>query len=211
MKLLMIQAHPATTMPSNSLDVAENFRQAYSAAHPHDEIIVRDVYAGVPGISSELFEAMHHLRSGMKREDLPENERMFMQQRHVFVDEFVNADKYVFVNPNYNYFLPAEMKQYLDSIAIARQLFYYTPEGPVGLLHDKKALHIQASGDIYHTGPNPQHTKDFGDEYLQFMLRVFGVTDYQGLFIEGGRLNPDKVTDTLAAARAEARLLAKTF
>lgn len=211
MTLLMIQAHPTTGMPSRSLDVAAQFRQAYGDTHPDDNIIVRDVSAGTPGISSDMFEAMHHLRSGMSRDELPDNERTFMQQRHAFVDEFISADKYVFVNPNYNYFLPAEMKQYIDTIAVARQLFYYTPTGPVGLLHDKKALHIQSSGDIYHTGPNPQHTTDFGDAYLQYILQVFGVTDYQGLFIEGGRIKPEKTADILEAARHQARTLAETF
>lgn len=211
MKLLMIQAHPATASHSNSLDVAERFRQAYQANHPDDEVIIRDVSAGSPGISSDLFGAMQHLRAGMAREALPASEQKLMQQRHLLIEEFVTADKYVFVNPNYNYFLPTEMKQYIDTIAAVRQLFYYTPAGPVGLLHDKKALHIQASGDIYHTGPNPQHTKDFGDEYLQYILQIFGVTDYHGLFIEGGRLNPEKTTDILAAARQQAETLAATF
>ena len=46
------------------------------------------------------------------------------------LDEFLKADKYV---PMYNFFLPAEMKQYIDIIAVPRKTFKYTKEGPVGL------------------------------------------------------------------------------
>ena len=38
------------------------------------------------------------------------------------------------------------MKAYIDSIAVAGKTFKYTEQGPVGLLTDKKALHIQARG-----------------------------------------------------------------
>src|SRR5699024_3735453 len=61
-------------------------------------------------------------------------------------NQFVNADKYVFVTPFWNFSFPPVMKAYLDSVSVAGKTFKYTAEGPVGLLPDKKALHIQARG-----------------------------------------------------------------
>lgn len=40
-KLLMINAHPHTTVPSASLTVAASFKAAYQQTHPNDEITTR--------------------------------------------------------------------------------------------------------------------------------------------------------------------------
>ncbi|MFP3821738.1 NAD(P)H-dependent oxidoreductase, partial [Bacillus sp. SIMBA_008] len=68
-------------------------------------------------------------------------------------DQFVSADKYVFVSPLWNFSFPPVLKAYIDSVAVAGKTFKYTEQGPVGLLTDKKALHIQARGGYYSEGP----------------------------------------------------------
>ncbi|WP_010631732.1 NAD(P)H-dependent oxidoreductase [Sporolactobacillus vineae] len=59
---------------------------------------------------------------------------------------FISADKYVFINPMYNLFIPAEMKSYFDLVMQVLYTFEYTPEGnPQGVLKNKKAIHLSLS------------------------------------------------------------------
>ncbi len=54
------------------------------------------------------------------------------------LETFMNADRYVFVTPMWNFSYPPVVKAYLDNVAIAGKTFKYTENGPVGLLEGKK-------------------------------------------------------------------------
>ena len=69
------------------------------------------------------------------------------------LDEFLSADKYVFVSPMWNLSFPPVLKAYIDAITVAGKTFKYTAEGPQGLLTDKKVLHINLVVDIIVKAP----------------------------------------------------------
>ena len=127
------------------------FVDTYKATHPDDQIIIRDPYAdgGVPPLNDLTMEAWRKQKFG---EELSAEEQTLLQRHEEWLTEFINADKYVFINPMYNHFLPAEMKQCLDLTAVAHKTFKYTSKASVGLLKDKKAIHIQAASSEYHQG-----------------------------------------------------------
>ena len=129
-------------------------------------------------------------------------EKTLLKRHEEWLAEFINADKYVFVNPMYNHFLPAEMKQYLDLTAVAHQTFKYTSKGPVDLLEGKKALHIQAAGSEYHrsgkwgivkflvrkaSGIQSKEScalQDLGDTYLTNMRSSTGSIMYESYLLK---------------------------
>lgn len=80
------------------------------------------------------------------------------------VDQFIEADYYIFVTPMWNFSVPSKMKDYIDNIAAAGKTFKYTEHGPVGLLQNKKMVHIQSSGGIYSQGHGLD--SDFSNRYL---------------------------------------------
>ncbi|MGM9892563.1 FMN-dependent NADH-azoreductase [Limosilactobacillus sp.] len=225
--LLVIQAHPHTSS-SLSLTVGQKFVEAYQAAHPQDKVIIRDLYAkgGVPPLNDVTMEAWRKQKFG---EAMTDEEKALLKRHEEWLTEFINADKYVFINPMYNHFLPAEMKQYLDLTAVARKTFRYTSEGPVGLLNGKKALHIQASGSEYHQGGKWGIVKflirrafgikskessalmDLGDLYLTNVMKFYGITDVEKLFIEGADAHKDKRDEILSKACDDAVSMAKVF
>ena len=94
-------------------------------------------------------------------------------------EQFIAADKYVFVTPLWNFSFPPVMKAYIDSVSVSGKTFKYTAEGPVGLLTDKKALHIQARGGIYSEGPAAD--MEMGHRYLNIMMQFYGVPSFEGL------------------------------
>ena len=207
-KVLVIQAHPHVEN-SLSLTVGNKFIEDYKEAHPEDEVIVRDLFTqeSVPALNDVTMTAWKKQKFG---QEMTDEEKATIKKHDEWLDEFISADKYIFINPMYNHFLPAEMKQYLDLTAIARKTFKYTPEGAIGLLTGKKAIHIQAAGGRYHAeGENSM--MDLGDIYLTKMLNFYGITDVDHIYIEGADVNPEKRQEILENALQEAQVKAPKF
>lgn len=101
------------------------------------------------------------------------------------------------------------MKAYIDSVAVAGKSFKYTENGPVGLLTDKKAIHIQARGGIYSHGP--QAELEMGHRYLGIIMQFFGVPSFEGIFVEGHAAMPDKAEEIKAEAIEKAKAAAPNF
>jgi FMN-dependent NADH-azoreductase len=109
----------------------------------------------------------------------------------------------------WNFSFPPIMKAYLDSLCTEGKTFKYTESGPVGLLPGKKALHIQARGGVYSEGPAA--AMEMGHRYIGIIMSFFGITDFQGIFIEGQAQFPDKAEQIKEEAIAKAKDLAKSF
>lgn len=209
--LLAILAHPHTDDFSWSLATFDEFIKAYKTENPDDKIIIRDLFAKkVPALDNETFEAWK--RNKYAPETLTEADKKLLVKQTEYLDEFLSADKYVLVNPMYNGFTTAELKQYIDVIAVPRKLFRYTENGPVGLLKGKKSLHIQAAGGFYHNEVDEGHmANDLGAPYIDQTMKMIGIDDRSQLFVEGYAHYPERADELKAKAFDEANKLGKTF
>lgn len=209
-KVLYITAHPLDHTQSHSMAVGETFINSYKVVNPNDEIIHIDLYKeNIPHIDADVFSGWEKLRSGVDFNELTMNEKAKVGRLSELSEQFISADKYVFVTPLWNFSFPAVMKAYLDSVAVAGKTFKYTEQGPVGLLVDKKALHIQARGGFYSEEPAAQ--MEMGHRYINVMMQFFGVPSIEGLFIEGHNAVPEKAQEIKDNAIARAKDLAHTF
>lgn len=190
--------------------VGKAFIDTYREANPNDEVIHLDLYSiQLPHIDADVFSGWGKLRGGQQFSDLSKEEQSKVGRLGEITDQFVAADKYVFVTPMWNFSFPPLMKAYIDAICIAGKTFKYTETGPVGLLPDKKALHIQASGGVYSEGPAA--SMEMGHRYISTIMSFFGITDFQGIFVEGMAQTPDKAPQIKEEAISRAQALAKTF
>jgi len=209
-KVLYITAHPHDETQSYSMAVGKAFIEEYKQVNQNDEIVHIDLYKeNIPHIDADVFSGWGKLRSGQGFDQLSAEEQAKVGRLNELSDQFVAADKYVFVTPLWNFSFPPIMKAYLDSVAVAGKTFKYTESGPVGLLPDKKALHIQARGGIYSEGPAAQ--LEMGHRYLGVMMGFFGVPSLEGVFVEGHNAMPDKAQEIKENAIARAKDLAHTF
>lgn len=208
-KLLVIKAHPHTSK-SLSLMVGKKFIDTYKETHPNDEVIIRDLYAGegVPPLNDVTMEAW---RKQKFNEPMTDEEKNLLNRHAEWLDEFMSADKYIFINPMYNHFLPAELKQYLDLTAVAHKTFKYTEKGAVGLLKGKKEMHIQAAGGLYHGEGIKPILPDLGSIYLDNTMKFYGIDNIDSVYIEGVDADPTKRDDIVNAAMNEAEKKAKEF
>lgn len=208
--VLYITAHPHDHQTSYSMAVGQAFKEAYREAHPKDEVVHLDLYRiSVPAIDADVFSGWGKLRGGQAFTDLTAEESAKVARLNELSDQFAAADKYVFVTPMWNFSFPPVMKAYIDSVCVAGKTFKYTETGPVGLLPDKKALHIQARGGVYSEGPAAG--MEMGHRYLAAVMTFFGITDFIGLFVEGHNQFPDRAQQIKEEAVAKAKDLAKSF
>jgi len=210
-KLLYITAHPHDHSQSFSMAAGQAFIDSYKEQNPNDEIVHIDLYKeNIPQIDSDVFSGWGKLQSGKGFDELSSEEKTKVSRLAELSDQFVGGDKYVFVTPMWNFSFPPVMKAYIDSVAVAGKTFKYTDQGSVGLLTDKKALHIQARGGIYSEGPTAD--LEMGHRYLTAVIKhFFGVPTLEGLFIEGHAAMPDKAQEIKENGIARAKDLAKTF
>ncbi|WP_175989290.1 FMN-dependent NADH-azoreductase [Bacillus sp. Marseille-Q1617] len=209
-KVLYITAHPHDDTQSFSMAAGRAFIDKYKEVNPTHEVVAVDLYREhIPQIDADVFSGWGKLQTGKGFEELSDSEKAKVGRLTELVDQFVDADKYVFVTPFWNFSFPPVMKAYIDSVSVAGKTFKYTEHGPIGLLTDKKALHIQARGGIYSEGPAAQ--MEMGHRYLDIMMQFYGVPSFEGLFIEGHAAMPDKAQEIKEDGIARAKDLAHTF
>ncbi|WP_349407505.1 FMN-dependent NADH-azoreductase [Pseudalkalibacillus sp. SCS-8] len=209
-EVLYITANPKSVEESLSLAVGEEFIQTYREANPNDEVIRLNLYDyDIPYIDTDVFNGWGKLQQGQAYEELSLDEQDKVRRINVLTEQFKKADKYVFVTPLWNFGVPPKMKAYIDTISIAGSTFKYTENGPVGLLENKKALHIQARGGIYSEGPAAE--LEMGDRYIKAVMGFLGVDDYNSIIIEGHAMMPDKTDEIKAEAMDKAKTIAQTF
>lgn len=209
-KVLYITAHPHDDTQSFSMAVGKAFIESYKEANPEHEVVNLDLYKEeIPHIDVDVFSGWGKLQSGKGFEELSAEEKNKVGRLSELCDQFISADKFIFVTPLWNFSFPPLMKAYIDAVSVAGKTFKYTEQGPVGLLTDKKALHIQARGGIYSEGPAA--AMEMGHRYLDTVMKFYGVPSFEGLFVEGHAAMPDKADEIKNNAIARAKDLAKTF
>ncbi|MBW0145663.1 FMN-dependent NADH-azoreductase [Sphingomicrobium clamense] len=117
--------------------------------------------------------------------------------------EFMAADTIVVGAPMYNFTVPSQLKAWLDRLAVAGTTFAYLPEGPKGLVGDKRVIVALASGGVY-ADDNPfEHNKS----YLKAFFNFLGI---EPEFVEalGVAISPDARTEALGKAGSQIERLA---
>jgi FMN-dependent NADH-azoreductase len=190
MKVLYITANPKAVEYSHSLSVGERFIEEYLKNNREDEVVRIDLFEkNVPNIDYDVMGAWGKLANGVTFDLLTESEQQKLSSMNSNLEEFMNADKYVFVSPLWNFGLPPVLKAYIDNLLISGKTFRYTETGPLGLLLNKKSLVIQASGGIY----TNDAMKDFehGSNFLKVPLNFIGINDQHEILIEGVNMSDD--------------------
>jgi FMN-dependent NADH-azoreductase len=209
-KVLYITANPKPVESSFGLTVGQAFLEAYREENPHDEIVELNLFQMIiPEIDGDVLSGWDKLRQGTPFESLNLAEQDKIMRVNDLTEQFMGADKYVFVTPMWNLSFPPRLKAYIDTIMIAGKTFKYTDKGPVGLLTGRKAVHIQARGGIYSEGPGVD--MEFGDRYLRAVLTFIGITDIETIAVEGMAFMPEKANEIQEKAMVRAKEVAKRF
>lgn len=123
------------------------------------------------------------------------------------VSQLKAADIVVLAFPMHNFSLPGVVKSYFDAVMIHGETFQYGPTGPEGLLKDKKALVISATGGLYPSGAPMNNIDTLAKIELNFM--GFGTQEY--VYAGGQLAGPELATQNVAEAQTKVAELAKSW
>ena len=196
-KVLYIKANIKNEGESRTFKVSDSFVEEYKKNNPEDQIITLDLYK----------ENIDFLRA----DDLgklfgPKDEESKNNSILKYAYQFADADKYIIAAPMWNLSFPAILKAYIDYVSVSGITFKYTAEGPVGLLNNKKAVHIVSRGGGYDNSPY-----EMGDRYLRTILGFFGIKDIETIAIDNLDVIGVNVKEKVEERIEKAISLAKKF
>ena len=181
--LLIVKAHPLDPQKSYALRALEEFETRFASLHPEDRIEIVDVFEDqIPSLDKPLLEAMAAAKKG---EEIASEQAERLERYNAFTQQFLSADKIVVVNPLWNLNVPSQLVSWINTINVAGLTFKYGPEGSIGLIKDKKLLHIQSNGGVY-AGQDP------AAQYIKSIFEFLGFKDIQQVFIEGQSADPSQ-------------------
>ena len=192
--VLIVKAHPLDPQNSYALRALEEFETRFASLHPEDMIEIVDVFEDqIPTLDKHLLEAMAAAKKG---EEIASEQAERLERYNAFTQQFLSADKIVVVNPLWNLNVPSQLVSWINTINVAGLTFKYGPEGSIGLIKDKKLLHIQSNGGVY-AGQDP------AAQYIKSIFEFLGFKDIQQVFIEGQSADPSQAQAIFEEAMGE--------
>ncbi|MFV3089067.1 FMN-dependent NADH-azoreductase [Ectopseudomonas mendocina] len=192
-RILVIESS-ARQQGSVSRELTQQFIANWQAAHPADQVQVRDLAAEpVPHLDATLLGGWM-----TPSEQQSDAEKAALARSNQLTDELLAADVLVLAAPMYNFAIPSTLKAWLDHVLRAGVTFKYTETGPQGLLTGKRAFVLTARGGIY-AGSGLDHQ----EPYLRQALAFIGIHDVQFIHAEGLNLGAEFSEKGLAQAKAK--------
>ena len=194
MSRVLIIESSARQQDSVSRQLTQTFINQWKAAHPKDEISVRDLAVNsVPHLDINLLGGW--MKPAEQRSDV---EQLSLERSNQLTDELLAADVLVMAAPMYNFAIPSTLKAWLDHVLRAGVTFKYTDTGPQGLLSGKRAYVLTARGGIY-----AGSTADHQEPYLRQVMAFIGIHDVTFIHAEGMNLGGDFQEKGLNQANAK--------
>jgi len=192
-RVLVIESS-ARQQGSVSRELTRQFIGNWQAAHPADQIQIRDLAVEpVPHLDATLLGGWM-----TPSEQQNDAEKAALARSNQLTDELLAAYVLVLAAPMYNFAIPSTLKAWLDHVLRAGVTFKYTETGPQGLLTGKRAFVLTARGGIY-----AGSALDHQEPYLRQVLAFIGIHDVQFIHAEGLNLGAEFSEKGLAQAKAK--------
>ncbi|MDD1514389.1 FMN-dependent NADH-azoreductase [Priestia megaterium] len=204
---LFIKANDRSASEAVSVKLYDAFLESYQQSHQDEEIIELNLFKEeLPYLGADMINGQFKLARGL---EVTAAENKAAETANYYLEQFVRADKIVIAFPLWNFTVPAVLHTYFDYLNQAGKTFKYTPEGPVGLLGDKKVMLLNARGGVYSEGPAAE--VEMAVKYVSSVLQFFGITDVNSVIIEGHNQFPDRAQEIIESGLEQAAQSAKTF
>lgn len=174
-KVLVILGSLNSVEVSASTKVANSFLEAYTTQNSKATIEIVD--------ATEVRDIA--LTKNIIAGKISEYEQTVIANRGALLEQFKAADLVVIATPMFNFGLPGEVKEVIDTFVVAGETFKYldAPDEDgnvsVGLTEGKKIVFIQAMGG-FNVG-----SKDVSFEQINQMFKFIGVKDIAYIPVQG--------------------------
>ncbi len=163
---------------SISRQLGDQFAQEWQQAHSGASIIARDLATTpLPFIDTQWIAGAYS-----PVDQHTEQHKAALKVSDELIHELETADHILITTPMYNFAIPAVLKAWIDHIVRINKTFSNTSGAYAGLLKNKKATVIIASGGAY--AGTPAEGYDQETPYIRSILAFIGVTD--ATFVRAG-------------------------
>lgn len=198
--ILLIESSPRGS-DSYSHQAARSIVNELQTRYPGSGLVVRDLGQNPPPhVGMDFISGMY-----AAPEQRTPDQAKSMALSDALIDELFAADTIVIASPMHNLGVSSRLKAWIDHISRAGRTFSYGANGPQGLLKDKHAIVVLASGGVYSDG----HMKalDFAEPYLRTALAFLGITDVDVVRVAGVAMSAIGPEKALAAALTQSKTL----
>ena len=203
MSRVLIIESSARQQDSVSRQLTQTFIKQWQAAHPKDEIPVRDLAVNpVPHLDINLLGGW--MKPAEQRTDI---EQASLERSNLLTDELLAADVLVLAAPMYNFTIPSTLKAWLDHVLRAGVTFKYTETGPVGLAGNKTVIVASSRGGVYSTS-EALRALDHQESYLRTVLGFIGINEVDFIYAEGMGMGPEAQAKGIEQAKEQLETLA---
>lgn len=210
-KTLVINAHPDyKNRQHNSTRLEDYTVSKIQQDFPDTEITVLNLYEEmIPQINETTYEIY---RKNAACIDLTEEEKAIFERSTALLKQFKEHHRIIISSPLHNFNITARLKDYLDNVMIAREVYRYTESGSVGLMTDDyKVLYLQSSGSIY-TNQDRYTPLEFSTNYLREMFEnIMAFDQFYVARAQGTDLLGADKEGIFAAAQAEVDGILEVF
>jgi FMN-dependent NADH-azoreductase len=174
--------HLDTSPLPNSVtrELGREFIKTWEAAHPGGKVVYRDLAVVAPQPLNAGWIGSAYTPEAARSEE----QRVQLAVSDELVGELEHADEYVIGVAMHNFSIPSVLKLWIDQISRVGKTFSYGDFGPQGLLLNKKATLLIATGGVYEPG-TPLGALNFVEPYLRALLGFFGVSNVHVVTAEG--------------------------
>jgi len=186
MKLLRIDSSARRNSVSRQLTA--RFVEAWKKENPQGAVIERDLAStALPPITDEWTQAAYSDPAALtaaQKQELALSDQL--------IDEILQADTIVIGAPMYNLTVSAPLKAWIDQVVRVGKTVLYGPNGPQGVLKDKKVVVLTSRGGSFRPG-SPTAIYDHQEPYLRHILAFIGLTDVT--FIHAENQKPGELAE----------------
>lgn len=157
----------------------KEFVSEWKLVHPKDSVLELDLSKEkVPYLDEMLLSAIY-----ADPQARAEDQKAAYKQVERYTEAITDSDVYVMAVPMYNFSVPAVFKAFIDLIVLPGVTFKMNGSAFEGLLKNKRAFVITASGGNY--DQPPMSKMDFLEPYLRSVFGFLGVTDISFVKVQG--------------------------
>jgi FMN-dependent NADH-azoreductase len=150
--------------------------------------VERDLTAThLPLITDEWAQAVHTPAT-----NLTPSQKEVLAVSDMLIQEVMDADIIVIGAPMYNFSIPAPLKGWIDQVVRFGKTVVWGPNGPQGLIQDKKVVVITSRGGSFLPGTRAAQN-DYQEPYLRHVLGFIGLTDVT--FIHAENQKPGELAE----------------
>ncbi|TFW03194.1 FMN-dependent NADH-azoreductase [Oxalobacteraceae bacterium OM1] len=189
--LLHIAASPRIEA-SHSRHAAQTAIHYWRSLDPKLVVIHRDLAIDpVPHPDACFVQATLNASSG----HLDEMQRKSLAMSDTMIGELDAADMVLISTPMHNFFVPSNLKAWLDYVVRPGRTFRSKPQGKVGLLRDRPVRVLMACGGSLGKGAGQK--EDWATPYLRHMFKTIGILDVEVFALENCNRGPQAAALTM--------------